>query len=95
MPAITYQKRSGEPILAKGLRIIPFSKVLQISFPGSSGGFVWNRPVAVRIENENGLVQELPVVDVTRQVGWLFLATCLGLSILLILMRRGSNSKKG
>lgn len=39
------------------------SRFLAVRLP--VGGFIWNYPAAVLVE-ENGLVEELPIVDMTR-----------------------------
>lgn len=54
---------SGETVTAGGVRVTPQSQALTVSWPG--GGWVWNRPVALEVE-QDGEVQRVPIVDVTR-----------------------------
>ena len=70
---IQLQTNTGEKITAGNLSLTPQSKALTIRLP--FGGFVWNRPVAVLVE-ENGQTRRIPIVDATRmaQVGVLALA---------------------
>ena len=70
---IQLQTNTGEKITAGNLSLTPQSKALIIRLP--FGGFVWNRPVAVLVE-ENGQTRRIPIVDATRmaQVGVLALA---------------------
>jgi hypothetical protein len=53
------------------------------------GGFVWNRPTAVLVE-QDGQARRIPIVDVTRilQVGLLGLAVLAGSVGLLGIRRR-------
>ena len=67
MAPITYERKVGTPIQAGSVKITPVSQVLQISIPGMNGGLIWNRPTAVKIEDMEGQIQELPVQDATLQ----------------------------
>jgi hypothetical protein len=64
----------GEPVQRNGLTVTPLAQSLRVRLPfGPAGwGFVWNRPAAVLVE-QNGRVERLPIVDVTRlaQIGLL------------------------
>ena len=70
---IQLQTNTGEKITAGNLSLTPQSKALTIRLP--FGGLVWNRPVAVLVE-ENGQTRRIPIVNATRlaQVGVLALA---------------------
>ena len=50
-------------IAGVNLSITPQSQALSLRWP--NGGFVWNRPVAVRVEKD-GQVERVPIVDITR-----------------------------
>jgi hypothetical protein len=50
-------------IHANGVKITPQSETIGIDFP--LGGLVWNRPVAVFVEQE-GETRRIPIVDITR-----------------------------
>lgn len=57
----------GAPIQVGDRLITPQSQALKIRF--SRWGFVWNRPVAILVE-QDGNVQRVPVVDITRWILW-------------------------
>lgn len=61
---VTWETSDGNPIKVGDKTITPYSQALLVRIP--YGGFVWNRPVALRVE-QDGLVEEIPIVDVTRQ----------------------------
>ncbi len=62
--------------------LTPQSQVLTIRWP--NGGWVWNRPVAVLVE-QDGEVERLPIVDVTRyaQIGLIAFGLIFALATLL------------
>jgi len=62
----------GEPVTVGDATLTPQSQAVVLRWP--NGGFVWNRPVAVRVE-QGGDVRQIPILDITRlvQVGlWVF-----------------------
>ena len=59
--------QSGETIMYAGRKITPFAQAVQLKIPGLSGGLIWNRPVAILVEYENGDQHVLPVPDTTRK----------------------------
>ncbi len=59
--------------------LIPESKTVSIRFP--YGGFVWQRPTAVLIQ-ENNQTRRIPITDVTRIATW----SLLGFSLLILLL---------
>ncbi|HEV8632824.1 MAG TPA: hypothetical protein VG370_01085 [Chloroflexota bacterium] len=56
---------AGEPVTLGQVRLVPQSRALVVRLP--FGGFVWNRPVAVRVER-GGETTRVPIHDVTRVV---------------------------
>ena len=82
---VQWQMVSGEEVVAGDVTLTPQSQSLTIRWP--SGGFVWNRPVAVLVE-QRGQTERIPVVDVTRVaqltllgLGFIFSTATLMLSI--------------
>jgi hypothetical protein len=61
--SVTYELVTGEPTTVDDTTITPETRVLSVRWP--NGGWVWNRPVAVVVEQE-GQIERLPIVDVTR-----------------------------
>ena len=70
---VQLRKSSGTPVRVGDVTVSPQSLALIVRWP--SGGLVWNRPVAVAVE-QGGLQERLPVIDVTRlvQVGLFILS---------------------
>lgn len=81
----------SDPIPIGDKSVTLYSRALQLRFPKSLGGLVWNRPVSVHVQNADGTEQELAVRDVTRWVQW----TLMGVSALFALMavRKGKIRK--
>ena len=57
----------GEPITVQGRKLIPISQRIQIGSTGTggAGGFVWNRPVAITEEIEEGIYRHYHIRDET------------------------------
>jgi hypothetical protein len=62
---IQWETVNGEPFVAGGITVTPQAQALSVRLP--FGGFVWNRPVAVLIQDEQGS-RRMPIRDVTRIV---------------------------
>ena len=54
----------GPPIASPFGTVTPEARALVVRFP--FGGYVWTKPVAVRIERE-GVTERIPIPDPTRQ----------------------------
>ncbi|MBK7894692.1 MAG: hypothetical protein WAS33_19195, partial [Candidatus Promineifilaceae bacterium] len=65
--------------------LIPESQALIINFP--YGGFVWQWPTAVHIQNGDQ-TERHPIVDVTRLATWSVLAASLLLPLLLRIIKK-------
>jgi hypothetical protein len=62
------QTSAGEPVNAGEVNVYPVARSYRINFPGARGGIVWNRPLAVIVEDSRGSRQFIPVQDRTRQL---------------------------
>ena len=62
------ETRAGKPIVAGKVKITPIAQVLRLQPPGLRGGLIWNRPVAVQVEKEDGSQGLIPIRDMTRLV---------------------------
>ena len=82
---ITWETQSSTPIEVDNMTITPQTKSLSVHLP--YGGFVWNRPSGVLIE-ENGRTEYQPIVDVTRTALIAFWGITLAVSFLAFLGRR-------
>jgi hypothetical protein len=76
---VSYELVSGEPTAVDDATLTPQSRVLSVRWP--NGGWVWNRPVAVVVE-QDGRTERLPIVDVTR----IAQLTLYGISLLFALL---------
>ena len=84
-PTIQWQGGSGHPVTAGDITVTPQSQALIIR--GAHGGFVWNRPVAVVVE-QSGQTKRIPILDITRILQWSLLAASAACWIGLLLLQR-------
>jgi hypothetical protein len=63
IPSVQWGTKAGQPLITARGKVTPISSSLLVRFP--FGGFVWNKPVAIDLE-QGGHIQHLPVVDITR-----------------------------
>jgi hypothetical protein len=91
-PKIKWQDGSGHPVTAGEITVTPHSQALIVRW--KQGGFVWNRPVAVVVE-QSGQTQRIPILDLTRILQWSLLATSAVCWIgFLLLWRQQSKDKE-
>ncbi len=64
---LSWETKEGPAITAHGRTVTPVAQALRLQTP--FGGLVWNRPVAVLVD-EGGTVTRQPIVDVTRIALW-------------------------
>ena len=87
--------RAGEPVEANDLTIYPVARSFRVNIPGAHGGIIWNRPVAVIVEDSAGNRQVLPVVDRTRQIQMaIFGAGLLGTLLTWLIFRKPKKLSK-
>jgi hypothetical protein len=60
-----WQIKNGQPMQVGGQTVTPQARVTALRLP--FWGFVWNRPIAVLVEDD-GRVQRLPIPDMTRMI---------------------------
>jgi hypothetical protein len=85
MKWIEWQTRTGEAITAGGRTITPQSQALVIRFP--FGGFVWNRPTAVLVQ-QGEQTEQIPIPDITRLSQLALLIATISLTLILWLTNR-------
>jgi hypothetical protein len=95
MPFITYESKLGTPIQAGRVKLVPVSRVLQITPPGSHAGFIWNHPTAVQVVDEQGEVEILPIQDVTLQAVILLTVVSLLFGLITSMIRHNNRVEKG
>jgi hypothetical protein len=44
--------QAGEPVTIGEQTITPFAQSVQVRLPGMNGGFIWNRPVSVLVQEK-------------------------------------------
>lgn len=81
------QTISGDKITIGDVTVTPQSQALTIRWP--YGGWVWNRPVAILVERDEG-TERIPIVDVNRiaQLGLLGLSLVFSMVIFVLLARQ-------
>jgi len=62
--------RAGDPIAIGDRTVTPFAQSIQFRVPGLNGGLIWNRPVSILVQTNDGEERVLAVPDVTRQLIW-------------------------
>jgi hypothetical protein len=65
---LVQQTNWGEPVNTGDVNVYPVARSYRINFPAARGGIVWNRPLAVIVEDSHGSRQIIPVQDRTRQL---------------------------
>ena len=91
---VQVESHAGEPITTGDLKIIPLARSLRIHLPGLPGGLIWNRPVAIITQKPDGLVQVLPIHDITRQVQLGILSIMTGILFLFWLIIQVNNKPR-
>lgn len=72
--AIVQQTSAGEPVQVGEMHVYPIARSYMVNLPSVKSGIVWNRPLAVIVEDSRGKRQIIPVHDKTRQLQIAFLA---------------------
>lgn len=82
------ENQAGEPVHLNQAKLVPFSQMVRITFPGGFGGIVWNRPAAVLWQSEDGEEVVIPVHDKTRRIQLSLLGAALVSSLIMWLFNR-------
>ena len=88
---IQYSTHPGQPIKKGNIVVTPVSGALRFNLPFY--GFVWNRPVAMIVE-EGGSSKRLPIVDLTLMVQGALFGIGLTATILSVLVARAGKKRK-
>jgi hypothetical protein len=82
-----WQTISGDKVTVGDVTVTPQSQALTVRWP--DGGLVWNRPVAVLME-QGERKERIPIVDVTRiaQLGLLGLSLVFTMMTIVLSVRR-------
>lgn len=92
---IVQQTSAGEPVEIGNLTLYPVARSYRINMPAVRGGLIWNRPMAVIVEEQDGARQVLPIVDQTRQLQiTILIAGIIGTLLTWILFRNPRNPAK-
>ena len=79
------ETQPGQPIIAHGMRLLPFAQCMTLRFPVSNFQLIWNRPVSVLATDANGQEQVFYVQDVTRKIVWTLYGTMVIIAVLTAL----------
>lgn len=87
------ETHDSAPILSGDAEIVLRSHAVHIPLPFAHGGFIWNRPLSVRVRRPGVSDETLPVRDVTRllQLALLALGLAAGLIFGSLLRIRGED----
>ena len=72
----------GQPVIVGNIRVTPQSQAIIVRLP--IGGFVWNRPTALLVE-QDGQAKRIPIRDLTRILQLGLLGFCVVLSIVRLM----------
>ncbi len=87
LPRLVSEYRTGDAITAGEFSITPVAHHIRLLFQGhqGAGGFILNRPVAVRVRGMDGGLEVIPVRNLTRwaQTAAMAAGALVGLSLWL------------
>ncbi|MCB9422675.1 MAG: hypothetical protein H6667_22925 [Ardenticatenaceae bacterium] len=90
-----WEIKDGQSVTVGDRTVTPQAQVLSLRLPGNrsavAGGFVWNRPVAVLVE-ENGRSQRIPIPDMTRMI--VLAAAVVGTAVTLLIKSQSDKAAK-
>ncbi len=72
----------GKPVIVGDISVTPQSQAIIVRLP--IGGFVWNRPTALLVE-QDGQARRIPIRDLTRILQLGLLGFCVVLSIVRLM----------
>jgi hypothetical protein len=84
---ITIETKRGDAVRQGERLVVPLSRSVSARFPGGSGGFVWNRPLGVVVE-QGGERTFHRIADPTRRFQWLLFGAGAAIGTLLRIARR-------
>lgn len=90
---IQLQTTTSDPIELDGKSLVVRSRALQLQFPRSTGGVIWNRPISVSVHTTDGHDQTLPIQDVTRVTEIAIFTVALIGALLIGLVIRNSHER--
>ena len=88
---VRWETATGEPVTMGGTTLTTESQALVVRWP--RGGWIWNRPVAITIE-EGGETRRVPIVDVTRLVQVALVATSVAFVVVTLALSINSRRKR-
>ena len=94
MSGVKVDLKEGQVINTRGFSLRPVAQSFSARL-GKRGGLVWNRPYAVQVLEDGEVVQQIPIVDLTR-IGQIILwgvFVIFGLVGLVQLFRRSSHNE--
>lgn len=86
--------RAGKAVTHKGVRILPFSRVTRLQFPGFASRIQWSRPASVLVIGQDKNGEVLPIKDTTRRLQLGILAIGAISALLFWLVSSGRQDKE-
>jgi hypothetical protein len=80
---VQWRTHSGDGVTVDGVTVTPQTQALTVRWP--NGGLVWNRPVAVLVQ-QGEQTERMPIVDVTLVVQWILFGFSLVFSAIILLL---------
>ena len=85
---ITNRIKTGKTIRVGRMRFTPQSKSLTLRPGRLKGFFIWSRPHAILLEDEQGVVRILAVPDLTRRLQFIAVGFGLASGVLALFLSR-------
>jgi hypothetical protein len=85
---LRFETLNSPPIAIPDGQVYIRSRLVQLRFPNASGGFIWNRPVAIVVRTLDGQEKMIPVLDITRIILLILAGFCLTSMFILMFLRR-------
>jgi len=82
---LRFRRAYGTPTTFSGITVTPEAQV--VMWRGARGGFVWNRPSAVLVE-QAGRTQRIPILNVSRLLQLFFVGMIVAVPLMQHLTRR-------
>ena len=86
------ETRTSPPIRVNDTELYVRARVVELGFPGTHGGIIWNQPVSVVMRRPRGQEQVLFIPDVTQTVMIGLLVLNLAGTFVFMLFRRKNAS---
>src|SRR3954468_10930686 len=91
---VTVFQKFGKASTQPGRVLTPRTRAMLLRFPGLSGGFVWNRPSGL-IVDENGETATVAAPQMTRSIQWTLFGFLVGAAAAVVAIRARRRGQRG